>query len=391
LHRSSACAVVSRFKHENVFINQNQSGSFQSTADHRVTMQWPHCVSQNDIQLRFRIQPMDSSIFSTFCQKYSHECHGLLALGPIVDINVDDIPLLKPIRWTSPVLVQTKMSMSSTKVAMHDTTNTQPMSTISPPTQQELIVQQQQSIFRSLLGEGTHEHLCSCSYIVHIRLDSGHERFVLLYFMSSDNVWQADSNVHFIDSKLHDFVTIEMSYLHNRMIVVRCDQQLMNLKKLQTTMNLLEQTLRERSMSLILRRRLTSSNEICLVCCSMQRMDTIDQDLQTENYTDKDEQIKELIVNEGQMLEVRFRGNVLPKDQQQRTYRFAFNTNYPYYLETIVNEIDRYSQHLSSYFYGFVQIFSKKKILKSINKEIDKKKALAEPVSTPIDVHKDIS
>ena len=165
------------------------------------------------------------------------------------------------------------------------------------------------------------------------------------------------------------------------MIIARCDKQTMSTKRLQTTIQLLEQSLNQRSVSLILRRRSSNPNEICLVCCSTQRTDTIENDLQEEHYTADNEQSKELILQEGQLLELRFRGNVLPLQYHQQSYPFAFNTYFPFYFQTNVHETDKYSQHFSSCFYGFVQIFSKQKLLRNIPKENDKKKQQSEVVS----------
>ena len=158
------------------------------------------------------------------------------------------------------------------------------------------------------------------------------------------------------------------------MIVIRYDKQLMTFKQLPSTINLLEQTLNQRSAMFILRRRLSNPHEICLVCCSNQRNETVDNEIEQENYTKEHEQMKEIAVQEGQLLELRFRGNVLPVENEQHSIPFAFNTYFPFYFETNIMEMDKYSQHLSSYFYGFIQIFSKQKILRNVLKEIDKKK-----------------
>jgi hypothetical protein len=165
------------------------------------------------------------------------------------------------------------------------------------------------------------------------------------------------------------------------MIIVRCDKQFLSNKQLPTTISLLENSLNQRYVSLILRHRITNPNEICFVCCSTQRIDTVDNDLEQEHFTNDNEQSKELILQEGQLLELRFRGNVLPDEDHQKSYQFAFNTYFPFYFQSNVSEIDKYSQHFSSYFYGFIQIFSKQKLLRTITKEIDKKKQQVEIVS----------
>lgn len=205
---------------------------------------------------------------------------------------------------------------------------------------------------------------------------------MLIYWNAQDNNWQIDSNVRITDSKTHDIVTTHLQQLHGRMMVVRCDKQLMTLKKIQTAIDLLEKTLSQRSVSFLLRRREDNPNQICLVCYPSQRSETIDRELKEENYTDDEEQVKEVILFEGELLELRFRGNVLPIDLQQKSCPFAFNTFFPFYFEANVAEIDRYSQHLSPSFYGFIQIFSKRKILKTNSKENDKKKSSNELVST---------
>ena len=174
---------------------------------------------------------------------------------------------------------------------------------------------------------------------------------------------------------------------HPRMIIVRCEKQMISNKQLQTSMTSLEQSLHQRSVSVLLRHRLSNPNEICFTCCSSQRLETIDRDLEQENFPSDEEQSKEIILQEGQLLELRFRGNVLPVEDQEKSQPFAFNTYFPFYFQSNVIEIDRYAQHFSPFFYGFVQIYSKQKVLRTIPKDIDKKKQQTEGVSSNLIVH----
>ncbi|CAF3703405.1 unnamed protein product [Rotaria sp. Silwood1] len=359
LNESSICAVVSRLKHDTIFIQNQLSGRYLSNADPRFTLHWPKNVSQNDFSIDICIQPVDLPIFTQFLQNFSHECQGLLTVGPIIELNFDEINLLKPIQFTLPILIQSKKKLISPKIisTSNDETNIPPPPTPSQPSQQEMIVQQQQLIFKSMLVE-----------------DLNNERLVLLYSGSNDNTWHIDTDIQLIDSKTHDIITTNIQYLHNRIIVARYDKQLMSLKQLPKTICLFEQTLNQRSATLFFRRRLTNINEICIVCCSSQRLDTIENDIHQENYSIENEQIKEIILQEGQILELRFRGNVIPKNKHQQLVQFTFNTYFPFYFETNIIEIDKYSQHLSSYYYGFLQIYSKQKFLRNGIKEIEKKK-----------------
>jgi hypothetical protein len=136
-------------------IEKQSSGRYLSSADPRFTLQWPKNVSQNDFRIDTCIQPVDLPTFTQFCQHFSHESQGLLAVGPIIELNFDDINLLQPIQFTLPILVQTKKKKtpSPPKPTTDAANNPQPTPT-NQPSQQEMIAQQQQSIFKSMLGEG---------------------------------------------------------------------------------------------------------------------------------------------------------------------------------------------------------------------------------------------
>ncbi len=120
-------------------------------------MQWPINVCQTDFNINLRIQPVDLPTFTQFSENFSHECHGLLAVGPIIDLHLDDITLLKPIQFTLPILVQAKKKNNTSAKLTSIESNTPRQTTpnlTSQLSQQEIILQQQQSIFKSMLGEG---------------------------------------------------------------------------------------------------------------------------------------------------------------------------------------------------------------------------------------------
>ncbi|CAF3425125.1 unnamed protein product [Rotaria socialis] len=342
LEQSTACAVVSRLKQDKILIDKHSSGRFSSDVDPRLTMEWPANVCSTNLNINLRVLPVDLPAFTQFTKNFSSDCQGLIAVGPIIELQFDTVSLLKPIKFTLPILVQTKQKVAPIKPTTVVQAQAFQETSTTPASQQELILQQQQSIFKSMLGD-----------------DSNNERLVLLFSSHNENMWHIDSDIHLSDSKIHDTVTTNMQNLHSRMIIARYDRQFTSTKQLQTTINLLEESLNQRIVSLILRRRLSNLNEICFVCCSSRRINNIDRDLQADQFIDHDEQIKELILQEGQLLELRFRGNVVPIEYNKQSYRFAFNTYFPFYFQTNVSEIDKYSQHLSPFFYGFVQIFSR--------------------------------
>lgn len=329
-------------------------------------MQWSEQLAKTSFSLSARLQPVDLPFFTQFCRDFTYECQGLLAVGPIIELHFEDTSLLKPMQFTFPMLVPPKNSTLAVKSSTNESNTSQ----------------QQQSLFQSILTEGQIYEHSSTLFILHETcfLDTKQEQLILLYMGLHDNTWHVDADAHLVDSKTHDTISTSIQSLHNRMLVVRYDPQLMSKKQLQTAISLLEQTLDQRSVFLVLRSHDQNPRGVCLVCCSGQCRETVENSLQQENYSTDLERPKEIILQEGQLLEIRFRGNVQPIAAQQRTATFAFNTHFPFYFETEIGEIDRYAQHLSSYFYGFLQIFSKPTVVRHVNKGLEKKRHFTDSV-----------
>lgn len=153
MNQSTCCAVVSRLKRDTIHINRKNAGRFTSSADPRFTIQWPKNVSDKDVQLNLRLQPVDLPTFTQFTQNFAHECQGLLAVGPIIDFQFDDVTFSEFLQLTIPILVPTKRKDISNKTTTIEPTTPTSPAVNSQASQQEKLLQQQQSIFKSMLGE----------------------------------------------------------------------------------------------------------------------------------------------------------------------------------------------------------------------------------------------
>lgn len=153
LTHSVACAVVSRLKLDAVLINKQSAGRYISSADARVTMQWPRHACSADLRLNLRLQPVDLPAFTHFVDSHVHDCQGLLAVGPIIDLDCDEVTFLKPVQLKLPILPSAKKAEGTLRSKEPDANGPQRSNT-SQLSQQEIILRQQQSIFKSMLGEG---------------------------------------------------------------------------------------------------------------------------------------------------------------------------------------------------------------------------------------------
>lgn len=118
-------------------MEKTSSGQYVSTADHRFTIQWNENVVQKTLPMDARLHPVDLNVFTQFCRDFSNECQGLIAVGPIIELRYEDVPLLKPIHLTCPILVPPKRNIPTIK------TNSTETSTNPTP----------DAIFRSMLAE----------------------------------------------------------------------------------------------------------------------------------------------------------------------------------------------------------------------------------------------
>lgn len=133
---------MSRLRQDQILIEKQARGLFTSSADGRFTMQWPEQIVQNSFSVGARLQPIDPILFNEFCREYFHDCQGLIAVGPIIELSFDEVILLKPIQFTVPILVPSKKKIVTTTV-----NNVQPDSNLSAQ-------DQQRSIFESMLENG---------------------------------------------------------------------------------------------------------------------------------------------------------------------------------------------------------------------------------------------
>ena len=153
LYEPAVCAVVSRLKRERLAIDKHVSGRFSSSADARFTMQWPKQLAQTNFTLDVRLQPVDLPLFTQFCRDFAYECQGLLAVGPIIELQFEETSLLKPLQFTFPMLVPPKKAVQTVKSSTTDSNSSQ----------------QQQSLFESILTEGEEED-CYSPYSLSLSL-----------------------------------------------------------------------------------------------------------------------------------------------------------------------------------------------------------------------------
>lgn len=117
-------------------------------------MEWPANVCATSMNINLRVVPVDLSTFTQFVKNFSSDTQGLIAVGPIIELYYDNVALLKPIKFTMPMIVHTKKPAVVLKPVASEQEKPDE-ETINQISQQEMFLKQQESIFRAVLGEGS--------------------------------------------------------------------------------------------------------------------------------------------------------------------------------------------------------------------------------------------
>lgn len=117
-----------------------------------------------------------------------------------------------------------------------------------------------------------------------------------------------------------------------------------------------ERAIHHRTMQVVLRQRSDDPNEVVIVCCPASRTDKTIKILGEEGFDEGPPPSKDIIVKEGQILDIMFRGNIRCDDAEKIS--IVFNTFIRGRTEFNVEEIDKFAQKSFSFYRGFAQVFT---------------------------------
>ena len=119
----------------------------------------------------------------------------------------------------------------------------------------------------------------------------------------------------------------------------------------------MENAVLHRSVKLILRQRGNDPNDVLISCVPSRKVDKALKYLTDEGYDDGPPPSKDIILKEGQILQVHFRGNVKCMSSDTSP-RMVFNTYIKSRATFAVEEIDKFAQKSFDCYRGFAQIYT---------------------------------
>lgn len=141
----------------------------------------------------------------------------------------------------------------------------------------------------------------------------------------------------------------------------------------------IETTLTQRVTQIILRQHNQDAGNIAIQCADIHRIERVTRKMAEQGYEVGPALSQELIMHEGQVIKVRFRGNICRSgsdgepDEHHEPMEFVYNSHIKAELKFDVTEIDKFAQKGIDCFRGFAQLFTVGLVPKEVDKNEEEK------------------
>lgn len=195
-------------------------------------------------------------------------------------------------------------------------------------------------------------------------LPSEDESDDLLYLLSfSDGVWHIEHTT-LNQPKNKDIVTFEIKETVFKFLILRTKRGHTDVERVANT---LEKTLGQKSAQLIIRQSNENLGELIVQCVNSVSSKRILNKLVEEGYEAGPPPSQDLILKEGEVIRLGFRGNIEPEEKFDNY--LVYNSQIRAKLNFLVTEIDKFAQKSIDCYRGFVQFYTKKLVKKALKSE----------------------
>ncbi|XP_064618461.1 uncharacterized protein LOC135482419 isoform X2 [Liolophura sinensis] len=297
-----------------------------------------------------RVHPIDMAQVSDVKARFPSNCSDLLSSSPIVRFCIANRKLSKPINVTVPL----------------------PPSASRPRQRPATAVSRDRTDRSDKRPSTAKAILSSASSLQKQEEDSTPEEN--LYLLSRTNCsdqWSLVNGVPLTHQKNKDIVSFSMVDPYERFMVISTKTAVSELQA-EKISERIEGALRQKTVCLILRQNNSDPGDVVLACTLMSQSDRLLQQLSEEDYDEGPPPSKPFIVKEGQIMEIRFRGNV-QRQNSQEGLRFVYNSRIKCLMHFSVEEIDKFAQKSFDCYRGFAQVYTK--VLVPVQEQSEEEKA----------------
>ncbi|XP_046551468.1 uncharacterized protein LOC124261193 [Haliotis rubra] len=335
LKRFGTFAVIYKIKKDTMTFTK-KGGKVTSSVDSRVTFTAKQMCFKQNASFNLEVQSVDISLVSDLRKKRS-ECSTFLASSPIIKLGSLLKKFQKPLTVTLPVPPNpSRLKRPGTSVNREEKTD---KIDIRPATAKPGV------IFTKKEEETPVDGLHLVQYL-------------------SDGTWVKVTDVTLVQAKNKDIVTFDINKLYERFSIIRTKLEATNtqVEQIAATLN---EAIPQRTIQLFLRQHSENLNEILISCSNVSRVDRSLRKLEDEGFEEGPPLSKEISVKEGQIIYLKFRGNLKPETDDFK-HQFVFNSHISCRVDFAVETVDTFAQKGFDSYRGFAQLFTEGLVPKTL-------------------------
>ncbi|KAK2160425.1 hypothetical protein LSH36_133g00024 [Paralvinella palmiformis] len=338
-------AVVTRPRREILTISR-RGGKLSPSVDVRICFAFKSMTFKTATNLEVEIQPVELTLISDLKHRKPIECDNLVASSPFIQFNLADSQLAKPMTVTIPVPPNPNKSR-------------RPLTALSDRD--------------GINGKGTSRPVSALSFTRELNVN---EDLLYLLILLPGEGWTVSHDIHLIQSKTSDSVSIELNKpFDNRFLVIRT-RGCVRYREAERIGSHIDQATRERTVQIMLRQRSDDPQRVILHCVSIAKAERYQRKLKEEGYDRGPPASNEIILHEGEKIKLGFRGNIKETSNKDGgETELVFNTHIATTRQFAVDIVDRFSQKSLDTYKGFCQLFVRGMVPRRLSKEEEKTKA----------------
>ncbi|XP_076078607.1 uncharacterized protein LOC143048685 isoform X2 [Mytilus galloprovincialis] len=324
--------VVLRLKRDTLTFTKKGNKVF-SSVDARVSFTCKPSMFKMNTNINIEVQPVELSAVTELKQRSPVECNNLLAASPILKFSIPNRKFAKPLLMTLPLPPNTtrpkrpQTAMATNRSDSDSGQDARPL-TARPST-----------AFQSSRNE-----------------DESEEDIHLLVRSNREDTWTKLQDVSLFQARNKDIVSFEIKEPSDRYLILRTKEG-MTVAQVERIAFMLEISIMYRTIQIFLRQKNDDPNEVIVSCEQSNRAERAIRKFGELGYEEGPNPSKDIIVKEGQILDISFRGNIQCTKEADKL-RLIFNTHFRSRLDFSVEEIEKFAQKSFHTYRGFAQVSS---------------------------------
>ncbi|XP_060082127.1 death domain-containing protein 1-like [Ylistrum balloti] len=347
-------AVMTRFKRDYVTLSKRPT-KIVSSYDHRVTLTVSKDTFNTKELFRMQVQPVDSATINDM-QMRRRECKGLLTSSPIIHTDWESTSFAKPITVTIPCPPNPAKARKLAQIRkMKEEKMKNPVKVQVIDYEKEARKEEQKKKAQQQKeAQMTEEDKVTTKWYMGEYGNNDDDENDLLHFLSMSHTgkWTFHPEITVQQVKL-DLLQFTLTQPFERFIVLRTRTNIAE-ENTPPIASAIFEFLSKRFAQVIVKQRSDDPFDCLINVVPVSKTQKVLKRLHESGYDDGPDPSSIVNINEGDVIEVSFRGNIT--NSKDKTLKLKYNSNLKSEIGFYASEVDQYLQKNFNVYRGVVQL-----------------------------------